>query len=232
LLLRNTILAGNTLGNPIGVLPPKGPDCFGTVVSLGNNVIGDPTDCNVDMQRTDLTGDPGLASLVDSGAPGTARYPVLDNSPVIDAGGNDGCPRTDQLNTPRRGKCDIGAIEFYPVLNDLVNLSNVSTDFDPTPSFSAPAGTFHITAEFTDSGGQPILHPFTEVVELTGENLLLNADAGPGGVGARVMFSDPNTPIPLHQSRTLEFVIGLQSTAPFTFLVNVFGDSPGPDELN
>jgi len=60
-----------------------------------------------------LTGDPGLGALVgDDGLPGEAHYPVLADSPVIDAANRHACPKTDQLGNKRDGICDIGSIEF------------------------------------------------------------------------------------------------------------------------
>ena len=93
----------------------SGPDCFGTITSLGNNLIGDPTDCDINLQPSDLTGDPGLGSLVEIGEddlPGRAFYPVLAGSVVINRANPAACPKTDQLGNPRVGICDIGAVEF------------------------------------------------------------------------------------------------------------------------
>jgi hypothetical protein len=54
--LQNTLLALNTA--PDTLSPSK--DCVGVVTSLGNNLIGDPADCTITLQASDLTGDPGL----------------------------------------------------------------------------------------------------------------------------------------------------------------------------
>ena len=149
----------------------------------------------------------------------------MSGSQAINAGNDAACPSTDQLGTPRNGPCDIGAVEFYPVVNDLVALANTTTAFDPTPVPGGPAGTFRITAEFTDTSNQAIGHHFAEVVELTGGNLLLNADGGAGGVGARVTLSE-NTSRPFvpGATETFEFIIGMQKQDPFTFSVNMLGD--------
>ena len=206
---------------------PQTADCSGTVTSLGHNLIGDLTGCTITLQPSDLTGDPGLGEFTDDGAPGNGRFPLLPGSPAIDAGNDAACPATDQLDTPRLGACDIGAIEFYPVVNDLVAVGNVSTDFDATPVPGGPAGTFRITADFTNTSNQAIVNPFVEVVELTGGNLLLNADGGAGGVGARLTPPDSaTTPFQPGASSTFEFLIGLQQREPFTFFVNMLG-APG-----
>jgi hypothetical protein len=121
--IQNTIIAGNTGGGPPPF--PLGPDCSGTIISLGNNLIGDPTGCtiapsasatrSIDLQWTDLTGDPGLGSFVGVGEddlPGRAYYPVLEGSAVIDKGNPNACLQTDQLGNLRADVCDIGAVEF------------------------------------------------------------------------------------------------------------------------
>jgi hypothetical protein len=225
--LQNSILALNTVTGAPGSDPALGPDCFGSITSLGNNIVGDLSDCSINLQPTDLTGDPGLDAFIDSGAPANGRFPLLPGSPAIDAGNAAACPATDQVDTPRLGPCDIGAIEFYPVVNDLVALGNLTTAFDPTPVSGGPAGTFRITADFTNPSNQAIVHPFVEVVELTGGNLLLNADGGAGGVGARLTSSNGSgTPLEPGASSTFEFLIGLQKPEPFTFFVNMLG-APG-----
>ncbi len=218
IMLQNTIVAGNL--NP----PPLPPDCRGTIVSLGNNLIGNLRGCNINLQPSDLIGDPGLGDFIDDGGPGHGRYPVLATSRVINAGNKDACPPTDQLNTPRLGTCDIGAVEFYPVVNDLIAVSNIRTDFDATPATNAPAGTFHISVDFTNAGSEVIVNPFTEVVDLTNNDLLLNADGGSGGVGARVKFPDADSLFLPGATQTVTFEIGLQTPEPFNFFVNVLGE--------
>jgi hypothetical protein len=110
LQLRNTIVAGN-----INTSRPSGVDCDGTITSLGNNVVGDPSGCDINLQPSDLIGDPGLGALVGTGEndpAGRAFYPVLAGSLIINRGNPAACPETDQLGNPRGGTCDIGAVEF------------------------------------------------------------------------------------------------------------------------
>jgi hypothetical protein len=104
-IVQNTLLARNTGGSSLQV-------CSGPVVSLGHNLIGDPTGCTITLQPSDLTGKPGLAAFTDDGTPGNGHFPLLPTSQAIDAGNEAACPRTDQLGAPRVGPCDIGAIEF------------------------------------------------------------------------------------------------------------------------
>jgi hypothetical protein len=217
--LQNAILADNTIA-----FPGVDNDCSGPLISLGNNLIGDLTGCIITLQPSDRTGDAGLGTFVNPAAPGSGRVPLLSSSQAIDAGNDGACPPTDQLGTTRNGPCDIGAVEFYPVVNDLVTLGNLTTTFDPTPIPGGPVGAFRITADFTNTSTQAIVHPFVEVVKLTGGNLLLNADGGAGGVGARLTSSNGSgTPIEPGATSTFEFLIGLQRQEPFTFFVNMLG---------
>src|SRR5262245_14817007 len=107
--LRNTILAGNI-----------GPDCSaavpGLVASQGHNLIGDPTGCRISLVPSDRTGDPGLGAFTDAGVPGQGYIPLLPTSQAIDAGDPAACPATDQLGQLRLTPCDIGAVEFAPVI--------------------------------------------------------------------------------------------------------------------
>ena len=114
LQVQNTIVAGNTIFGPEEV-KGRGPDCSGTITSLGNNLFGDLRGCDIKLQPSDLTGDPGLGALVgtaEDDLPGRAFYPVLAGSPVIDKGNPNACLQTDQLGNLRVGICDIGAVEF------------------------------------------------------------------------------------------------------------------------
>ena len=105
-LLANTILARNPN------LSGTDTGCSGTITSLANNLIGDPTGCTITLQPSDLTGDPGLGPFTDNGRPGNGHFPLLPTSQAKDAGNDALCPRTDQLGRRRLGPCDIGAIEF------------------------------------------------------------------------------------------------------------------------
>ena len=118
--LQNTILAENMGGS-------GGPDCFVAAnpgTSLGNNLIGNLSDCPITLLSTDLIGSPGLGPFMDDGTPGNGHFPLLSTSRAIDAGNDAACPPTDQLDQPRVGRCDIGAIEFQgtPVLTVAIDI--------------------------------------------------------------------------------------------------------------
>ena len=108
-LLRNTIVAGNTAA--------RSADCssLGIVVfrSRGHNLASDsscPFRLPSDLPRTN----PLLGPLANNGGP-TNTLALLPGSPAINAGGSAGCPATDQRGVPRPpGHCDIGAFQFVP----------------------------------------------------------------------------------------------------------------------
>ena len=132
--LQNSILARNTTTFLF-------PDCWSSdsrsrLTSSGHNIIGDLSGCIADLHPSDFVGDPHLADWQ------FARFPLLPDSPAIDSGDTNACPVTDQLGTPRNGPCDIGAVEFYPVVNDLVTVASMATSLDPASVSGGPAGTF------------------------------------------------------------------------------------------
>jgi pentapeptide MXKDX repeat protein len=108
--LRNTLIAGN------------GPDCSGTVSSLGHNLDSDGTCAGANGDITNPN--PLLGPLQDNGGE-TATHALLPGSPAIDAGDPQGCLGTDGvLTSDQRGeprpmdgdydrdfRCDIGSYE-------------------------------------------------------------------------------------------------------------------------
>jgi hypothetical protein len=156
-VLTNTIIARNT-AVPLSPTVPGIPDCGGTgvITSLGHNLIGDPTGCppfTLPLTRhpSDLTCDskdpmtcPGLGPFTDNDTPGTGHFPLLPTSQAINAGNNTACLLTDQLEQPRVGVCDIGAIEFQGGVEEVLvhvgyldnehgtrNPADTPTPFDP-----------------------------------------------------------------------------------------------------
>ncbi len=105
------------------------------------------------------------------------------------------------------------------LINDALSLDDLDTAFDPGDT-RAPAGVFTIEATFTNISADSFMDVFFEVAELTGGNMLLNADGGPGGVGSRVSVpGDVNS----GDTFTQTFEIGLQEASPFRFFVDAFG---------
>ena len=247
--LQNTISAGNAkLASPPP--PPGSPrprefpdDCDGPgFTSLGHNIIGTigtfRPGCSIDQPSDQVGVDPDkvLGAFLDPGIPSQGRFPLLSGSPAIDAGDSIACPPTDQLGTPRRGICDIGAVEFYPLANDLVlgfipEPQSFETTSDALGCPSGFVGKFSLTATLAaKQGSPPLSNLFVSVNQLTNNNLLQNADDGPGGVGARLTipkgldpeYADGILTYP-ENIRNIPFTICLTSGTRFTFLVDVLG---------
>jgi len=100
-------------------------DCNGALRSEGHNALGAGSDCRLQNYRvSDQVGvDVRLGELRDNGEPGNAHYPLLANSPLIDAGGKvfKQCTPHDQIGVRRKdgdsdgfADCDVGAVEFRP----------------------------------------------------------------------------------------------------------------------
>ena len=110
------------------------------------------------------------------------------------------------------------------VVNDLVELTHSDKSFDSTPVQDGPAGKFTITATFVNTSSMPINHLFFKVIELSGNNMLLNADAGPGGVGVTLTPDLGDDVFSPGESLVVDFEIGLQILEKFNFTVDLLGD--------
>ena len=241
-----TLVAGN--------IAPTGPEVFndvisgGTVLANDHNLFGFNGNSGVvgfTPGPTDIVPAAGVqlgnilnTVLAFNGGP-TQTHALVPGSPAIDRGGpactdTNGNPLlTDQRGKPRAidgngdgiARCDIGAFEFFPVVNNLVSLDPApDTAFDPTAVPDAPAGTFTIGATFTNTSNRPLRFPFFTVTELSGENLLLNAEEGPQGVGATVTPNVGDQVLSPGETVQVDFVIGLQTSTPFTFFVDLFAE--------
>ena len=116
LIAQNSIVAGNH------DLAGGSPDCAGTIISQGYDLLGDPAGCTVSGSPTNLIGrDPLLGPLADNGGPTRTHVPQAA-SPAVDAAdpatpgsGGTSCPDTDQRGVarplPAGGRCDVGAVE-------------------------------------------------------------------------------------------------------------------------
>ena len=189
-----------------------------------------------DMTGTEGTPlNPLIGALSNNGGP-TATHGLLVGSPAIDQGTGVtsatffDCPSRDQrgLSRPVDGDgngvddCDIGASEFGAIppeiVNPLMSEPTLMTSFSAIPTANGPAGTFFITATFTNTSTTAIRRPFFEVTELSGGNVLINASSGPGGVGATltpdVGADQQLTPA---ESMSAEFRIGLQNSVSVHF---------------
>ncbi|MDX2249839.1 MAG: choice-of-anchor Q domain-containing protein [Bacteroidia bacterium] len=117
--MRNTLIATNRC--------ESGPDIFGTISSLGNNLLGDNRQAQLNGGTADkINMDPLLVYLGTYGGP-TLTHRLSVNSPAIDAGNADNIPATDQRGESRtfNGLPDIGAYEYDPAtqIESVENLS-------------------------------------------------------------------------------------------------------------
>ena len=112
LTIVNSIVAGNSA--------TIGPDCAGTLLSQGFNLIQNSADCTISGSTTgNVSGDPLLAALALNGG-STLNHALGSSSPALDAGDNTSCAATDQRNVNRpvdgdgnaTATCDIGAFEY------------------------------------------------------------------------------------------------------------------------
>ena len=243
LTLTRTLISGNTA--------PSGPEIFhyyGVVTADQFNLFGLDGAAGIEgftPGATDVVPPAGvqLADILDPTLAlhggRTPTHALVPGSLAIDAAGPEcldptGAPLTmDQRGRPRpidgNGDgivaCDIGAFEFVPLVSDLVTLDpDLDTSFDPTAVVGGPAGTFTVTGTFTNTSPTALRAPFFEVTTLSGGNLLLNADAGPGGVGTTLTPDVGDGVLAPGEAVTADFVIGLRVRAPFTFVVELFGE--------
>jgi Ca2+-binding RTX toxin-like protein len=115
--LRNTIIAGNNDISEPGV--GASPNCSGSPISQGNNLIADGTGCGFASRGGDQTNvKPLLGPLANNGG-STLTHALLAGSPAINAGGK-GVTAADQRGVPRSTP-DIGAYEFARCGGRVVN---------------------------------------------------------------------------------------------------------------
>lgn len=104
--------------------------------------------------------------------------------------------------------------------NSLLSVKKLTSRYDPTPLANAPAGVMHVTATFKNQSKATLESSYFRVATLTGGNLLLNADDGPGAVGA--VITGP-TAIAPNERFEITYAIGLQQRRPFAFFVDAYG---------
>jgi hypothetical protein len=202
---------------------PTGSAGFLAVDLAGRIVVSDGQDNRL-VHVDPLTG----VRTVLSGFASQPRGLAIEDSGDIVVGGGSLLQRVDVATGLSTVVAEVPstfvAVVPAAIVNDLVALSGLTTSFDPTPHPNAPAGTFTVTATFTFLGADPIRGPFFRVAELSGGNVLVNADGGPGGIRSRLTPDVGAAGLWLPGALvTADFVIGLQTREPFTFFVNVLG---------
>ncbi|MEX1023243.1 MAG: choice-of-anchor Q domain-containing protein, partial [Dehalococcoidia bacterium] len=157
--LTNTIIANNTA--------PTGPDCVGTVTSVNNNIIEDPSDCTVAGAGAVINADPFLGLLASNGGP-TQAHALLTGSPAIDAGDNAACAAApvngvDQrgITRPQGATCDIGAYEALQIsIADIAQAEGhagaVAFNALVTLSAGVPAGFPDVTVDYGTADGTAV----------------------------------------------------------------------------
>jgi len=254
--IQNSIVSGNN----VSIFPGDSQgDCVMEVASLGHNLFGRGARCGA--LASDLEGDPGFdftgvtivecltlgrcsAPFLETGRPGGRYLRLAPGSPAIDAGNSGGCPATDQQGLARSvdgtgdgvRACDIGAVEFYPVVNDQLQLEGLKYSFVKPSSLDfvdprASAGAFRITATFRNIGPD-LCHVAFKVPVLngpTGTNPVLLTPAREllGGQNNAVAATKAGAPPHLVSggSASYQFTIGVQQKASINFLVDALGDA-------
>jgi hypothetical protein len=153
--LVSTIISGDMAGT-------TGPDVNGTVVSQGNNLIGN-TSGSAGLGASDLQNvNPMLGPLQNNGGP-TATLALLAGSPAIDKGSNPAGLTTDQrgsgFNRTINGATDIGAYEFQPSATTTTLVSSLN------PSAVGQSVTFTATVTAIAPGSDPLQGTVTFTID-------------------------------------------------------------------
>lgn len=113
------------------------------------------------------------------------------------------------------------------IINTHLSLIETKTKPDSKPVEGGPFGTFTITAIFKNTSEDNLTELAFQVIQLTGGNLLLNADGHVGGVGntLTVPFTGDYSDGVLSPGENfiVDFIIGLASPNKFIFLVDALG---------
>jgi CSLREA domain-containing protein len=125
----------------------QGPNCGGSVTSLGDNISDDSSCFTTPNGINDrINTPPLLGALGNYGGP-TQTYPLLQGSPAIDTATHNACPppSNDQRGVPRPAgtACDIGAFEGVITLTPTPTATPTNTSTPtrtPTPT-NTPTAT-------------------------------------------------------------------------------------------
>ena len=162
-----------------------------------------------------VSGDTALLGWRGTSAPDDNTIVVLvsdlDGDGLRD--GIDSCLH-DPLNNVA-SKCQRASAE-HPILDDLIAQGDVTSETRGERQI--------ITATFTNTSATAVKNPFFEVTELSGSNVLANADEGRGGVGATLSPDVGDGVLSAGESMTVTFRIRLRSRDPFQFFVTFHGD--------
>jgi len=141
--LENSIIADNLASSP---------DCSGSLISSGHNIISSTLGCTITAKTGDkFNTDAQLGPFIEA----VGFQPISANSPAKDAGNPATCEVTDQRGVIRMedSACDIGAFEYStpgPLSKILILGGNLQSAFPNTP-FIDP-----LKAVVTDEDGDPV----------------------------------------------------------------------------
>ncbi|MBV7333441.1 VCBS repeat-containing protein [Chloroflexi bacterium TSY] len=135
---------------------------------------------------------------------------------------------TDDFASARGAILDEVMVTPRPdLINDLLVAGEDTTSYDPTPVEHAPAGVFTIAAQFTNRSPMTIDHIFFRVTKLTNDNVILNADGTPDGVGSTISIHPDslgeNGLLDPGETFTALFKIGLTERKRFKISVDAYG---------
>ncbi|MGB2897344.1 MAG: choice-of-anchor Q domain-containing protein [Anaerolineales bacterium] len=195
----NSIIASNTATS-------TGPDCAGTIDSLGYNLIGNTADCTFNDSDGDLLDRAAwLESLgLYGGVTETHRLGSL--SPAINGGNPSGCEDHesdpldyDQRGAPRLARCDMGSYEAqsYKDVSDQEAIPGDTLHYEiglrnwsgPTRIYTVtdtlPADLTYVNGSLSATQGTPnysagVIH-WSETVD-HGQDVTISFDAGVGSI--------------------------------------------------
>jgi hypothetical protein len=220
-------------GSLSGTHPPLAEDDEATVMQgewVDIDVLDNDSDSDDDELSVISVSQPASGSASINGDD-TVRYTASDSFVGVDYfsyavdDGNGGVGTATVIVTVL-GPGGSGPTGELVVVDDAMRLVDLDTDYDEDDA-RAGAGVYFIDATFVNVGDVGIVGLVFEVKHLTGSNVLINADGGPGAQGASLTVPgsafddgvlDPG------ESVSQRFEIGVSTTQPFSFFVNVLAE--------
>lgn len=217
---RNSIIAGN--------IADYYPDCSGTIISQGYNLIQDTTGCTITGDTTgNITGvGPSLGNLQNNGGE-TYTHALLAGSQALDAGnpvlpgsGGNACASADQrgISRPQGTNCDIGAFEAISPAPTYSISGNVADNDNPISGVVITDGKGHTTS--TDMNGDYLIQDLPAGTYTLSPSkpafsfspILLIVNVPPDATGQDFSFNGAHTIVDPAQTSSLEYTDTFGST--------------------